>query len=297
MNISMARRPAFSSGRVAPFLRRLLLYVVIAFGAVAFAIPFLWQLRTAFMPPWQLYIWPPEWIPRPFILKWFGRAFTPLYQGSLDQWLWNSFVISTLAAFGATMSSALVGFSFARLRFPGRHVLFLVVLATMILPRHVLLIPTYLLFAKLGWVGSYKPLIVPTYLAPAFYVFLLRQFFMTIPKELDDSAAIDGCSPLGLFLRIHLPLSVSALGVAMILQFTAMWNSFLLPLLYLRDARQFPVSIGLQMLNYGYAKGQAGSEIQIVMAAAVLSILPPITLFFFAQRHFVQGIVITGIKG
>jgi len=163
----------------------------------------------------------------------------------------------------------------------------------MILPLHVRLVPTYLLFSLLGWVRTYKPLIIPAFFAPAFHVFLLRQFFMTIPKDMDDAAYIDGCSPLGLFTRIHLPMSLPALGVVLIFQFTGMWNEFLQPLLYVREARRFPVAVGLRMFQTQFYQ----TRVQALMCASLVSIIPPIILFFMAQRHFVQGIVLTGVKG
>jgi len=250
------------------------------------------------MPRTQVYRFPPEWIPEEIRGEFFGIVFQYVKSGgaagySFPGWLRNSFYLSTVTAVGAVLSSSLVGFAFARLRFRGREILFIVVLSTMILPQHVRLIPTYLLFSRLGWVGTYKPLIVPTYFAPAFFVFLLRQFFMQIPREMDDAAYIDGCSPLGLFFRIHLPLSLPVLGVVMIFQFNGMWNNFFGPLLYIRDVAKYPVSIGLRYFQGRFRQ----TQIQSLMAASLISLIPPIVLFFFAQRRMIQGIVITGIKG
>lgn len=279
-------------------LNRVALYVAVIIGAIAFGLPFLWMVRTSVMPKLQVYRFPPEWIPEELRWEFFGVVFASIkYGGSVEysfpRWLQNSFYLSTVTAIGAVLSSSLVGFAFGRLRFRGRDALFLVLLSTMILPQHVRLIPTYLLFSKLGWVGTYKPLIVPTYFAPAFFVFLLRQFFMQIPREMDDAAYIDGCSPLGLFFRIHLPLSLPALGVVMIFQFNGMWNNFFLPLLYIRDIAKYPVAIGLRYFQGRFRQ----TQIQALMAASLISLIPPILLFFFAQRRMIQGIVITGIKG
>jgi len=243
------------------------------------------------MPSWQVNRFPPEWIPAELLFEFYPALFTS--GQPYGHWLWNSFALSSLTAFGAVLSSAIVGFAFARLRFRGRNALFVVVLATMIMPWHVRLIPTYLLFSKLGWVGSYKPLVWPSFFAPAFSVFLLRQFFMQIPREMDDAAYIDGCSPLGLFARIHVPLSLPALGVVMIFQFNGMWNDFLGPLLYLRTKDKYPIAVGLQFLQGQYKD----ANIQLLMVGSLISIIPPITLFFFTQRQMIQGIVITGIKG
>jgi len=160
------------------------------------------------------------------------------------------------------------------------------------LPGQVRLIPTYLLFTRLHWVNTFMPLFVPAWFGPAFDIFLLRQFFMTIHRELDDAARIDGCGYFGLYWRIALPLSLPALGVVAIFNFTFNWNDFMGPLIYLGDVRKYTVALGLRLLQ-----GQLYTDLQAVMSAAVLSLLPVLIVFFLAQRHFVQGIVITGVKG
>jgi ABC-type glycerol-3-phosphate transport system permease component len=276
-------------------LYRVGLYLLVTVGAIAFGLPFLWMIRTTVMPSTQVFRFPPEWIPNQVVWHYYTDVFKYQLVGGVtfQRWIWNSFVLSTLSSIGVVVSSSIVGFSFARLRFPAKDVLFMVLLATMILPFHVRLIPTYLLFSKLNWVGTYKPLLVPMFFAPAFSVFLLRQFLMQIPREMDDSAYIDGCSPLGVYFRIHLPLSLPALGVTMIFQFNGMWNNFTEALLYLRDAPLYPVALGLRFYQGQFRE----TNIQLLMCASLISILPPIVLFFLAQRHMVQGIVITGVKG
>jgi len=268
---------------------RAALYTAVIIGAVIFGIPFYWMVRTAFMPAWQVYIFPPEWIPAEFHPENFLAPFEVFPFGA---WFLNSGLVAVLSTLGAVLSSALVGFSFARLRFPFRDAIFLLVLATIILPEHVRIIPTYLLFAGLGWVDTYLPLIVPKWFAPAFHVFLLRQFFLTIPKEMDDAAFIDGCSPWSLFWRIHVPLSVPALGVVAIFQFNYEWNDFLHPLIYVHQVNDFTIALGLNLF-----RGQLALNLQDLMAASLLAILPTILLFFLAQRYFVQGIVVSGVKG
>lgn len=268
---------------------RFLLYVAIIAGAVIFAIPFYWMLRTSVMPTTQVYLFPPEWWPERF--EWHHFK-TPFAVFPFAKFFVNSTYIAIASAVGTALSASMVGFSFARLRFPLRDFLFVIVLATMILPEHVRLVPTYLLYVKLGWIGTYLPLIVPTWLAPAFYVFLLRQFFMTIPKEMDDSAYIDGCSPLGLFWRIHLPLSIPALGVVCIFMITYQWNDFLHPLIYIQGVSNYTVALGLRLFE-----GHLTNNMQALMAASILGVLPTIVMFFFAQRYFVQGIVVSGVKG
>jgi ABC-type glycerol-3-phosphate transport system permease component len=283
---------------------RALVYVLVAIGGVVFAIPFLWMVRTVFMPASQIWTIPPEWIPERIYLGAFDRLFNLNWKnasGVADTvaeefrvYMWNSFTYSTLSAIGAMISSAFVGFGFARLRFPGRDKMFVLLLATMILPTHVRIVPTYYLFAKMHWVGTYKPLVIPAYFGPAFFVFLVRQFFMTIPREMDDAAVIDGCNPLNLFLRVHLPLCLPAIGIVGIFQYNGAWNDFFGPLLYVRTKPMAPIAVGLQLLNDTLTYG---GDFQTLMAMSLLSIIPPIALFFVAQRRFIEGIVITGVKG
>ena len=270
-------------------LYRLLLYGAVILGGLIFAIPFYWMLRTSVMPTTQVYLFPPEWWPERF--EWHHFK-TPFAVFPFAKFFLNSTFIAIGSAVGAALSSSVVGFSFARLRFPLRDIMFVVVLATMILPEHVRLVPTYLLFVQLDWIGTYKPLIIPNWFGPAFYVFLMRQFFMTIPRELDDSAMIDGCNPIGLFWRIHLPLSLPALGVVIIFMVTSQWNDFLYPLIYIQGVSNYTVALGLRLFE-----GHMTNNMQALMAASILGVLPTIILFFFAQRYFVQGIVISGVKG
>jgi len=270
-------------------LQRFLLYVVVTIGGIIFVVPFYWMIRTSVMPAWQIYIFPPEWIPAELH---FENFLAPFAVFPFGRWFINSFIVAGLGTLGTVISCAIVAFSFARLRMPYKDVLFVIVLTTMILPETVRLVPTYLLFAKLGWVDTFKPLIVPNWFAPAFHVFLLRQFFLTIPKELDDAALIDGCNPIGLLFRIHLPLSTPALGVVAIFHFTFTWNDFLYPLIYLNSINKLTVSLGLRLFQ-----GQLALRMQDLMSASLLVVLPTIIVFFIAQRYFVQGIVISGVKG
>ena len=192
------------------------------------------------------------------------------------------------------MSCSVVAFSFARLHWPGRNLLFLVLLATMMLPEQVTLIPTFVLFRQLGWVNTILPLVVPAFFARnAFYVFLLRQFFMTIPLELDDAARLDGAGHFGIYWHIALPLSKPALAVSALMFAQFKWKEFLAPLIYLNDSDMYTVAIGLRtFINNDY-----GTEWQLAMAANVVFMLPLILVFFFAQKYFIQGVVISGVKG
>lgn len=268
---------------------RLLLYLAILIGAVIFALPFYWMIRTALMPKWQVYQFPPQWIPAEFVWSNFKNPFKVFH---FELWFLNTVIIAVASMIGTTLTASVTGFSFARLRFPLRDTLFVIVLATMILPEHIRLIPNYLLYTKLGWVDTFMPLIVPNWFAPAFFVFLLRQFFLTIPRDYDDAAYIDGCNPLNLFWRIHLPLSMPALGVVNIFMLTFIWNDFLNPLIYIHKEPQFTVALGLRLFQ-----GRMANNMQDLMAASLIAILPTLIVFFFAQRYFVQGIVVSGVKG
>ncbi len=271
-------------------LQRFLLYLVVLWGAIIFAIPFYWMIRTAVMPAYQVNLYPPQWWPDSFHFTNFRSPFVGPFPFS--RWFANSATISVMSSLGVILSASLVGFGFARLHFPLRNVLFIVVLSTMMLPEHIRLIPTFLLFKSLGWINSFLPLIVPNWFAPPFHVFLMRQFFMTIPREMDDAAKIDGCGYLGIYGRIHMPLSLPVLGVSAIYQFTFTWNDFLHPLVYLQQVDNYTVALGLRLFE-GYMR----SNMQDMMAAALMAVMPTIVIFFVAQRYFIQGIVITGVKG
>jgi ABC-type glycerol-3-phosphate transport system permease component len=270
-------------------LRLAFLLLLTAAGAVIFAAPLAWMLSTAFKPPEEVWLMPPKWIPgrlewRNFVTPWETMPFMTYYK--------NTVILVVFNIIGAMVSNSIVAFGFARVRFPGRGILFLLVLSTMMLPGHVTLIPSYVLFSRLGWTNSFKPLIVPTYLGSAFHIFLLRQFFMTISPELDDAARIDGCGWLGIFGRVILPLAKPALGVVAIFTFTGNWNNFFGPLIYLNSPKFYPIALGLQLM-----REREQTNMQLVMAMTVVSLIPVITLFFVAQRYFIQGIVITGVKG
>ncbi len=271
-------------------LQRTLLYLVVFGGAIVFAIPFYWMIRTAVMPSYQVNLYPPQWWPDSFHFTNFRSPFIGPFPFS--QWFLNSAIIAGMSSLGVILSASLVGFGFARLRFPLRNTLFILVLSTMMLPEHIRLIPTYLLFVELKWVNSFLPLIVPNWFAPPFHVFLMRQFFMTIPREMDDAAKIDGCGYLGIYGRIHMPLSLPVLGVSAIYQFTFTWNDFLHPLVYLQEVNNYTIALGLRLFE-GYMR----SNMQDMMAAALMAVMPTIVIFFVAQRYFIQGIVITGVKG
>ncbi|NOZ27784.1 MAG: carbohydrate ABC transporter permease [Chloroflexi bacterium] len=287
---SMARSWQRFRANPSRILLRVLLYILLVIGAVIFAMPFVWMVRTSVMPGWQAYAFPPQWIParidwsnwrRP----WEDYPFALFFRNSAFYAIGN--------VTGSVISTSIAAYAFARLKFRGRDVLFIMVLSTMMLPFQVTLIPQYVLFTKLGWVNTYKPLIVPAWLAASgFNIFLFRQYYMTIPRDLDEAAKIDGCSLFGIYWRILLPLSMPAFGVVAIQQFTFAWNNFMGPLIYLNHQEKFTVSLALRLFQTHYTL-----DMQALMAATIVALIPVITLFFIAQRYFVQGIVITGVKG
>jgi len=267
------------------------IHVVLLVGAIIVMIPLAWMLSTSLKAPHQVKKFPPIWIPNPIVFSNYVTAVT-IFPVSFLIFVRNSLFMSLANVVGSVMSNSIVAFAFARLRFRGSRILFPVVLSTMMLPQQVTMIPLFILFSKLGWVNTYKPLIIPQFFANAYFIFLMRQFYATIPRELDDAAKIDGCSILGLFFRIMLPLSKPALGIMAIFEFSGSWNWFLGPLIYLSRMETFPLAIALSYLRATYRI--LWSELMVV---SFIAMLPPLILFFVAQRSYIQGIVISGVKG
>ena len=272
------------------YVGRVVLYLIVVVGSVVFAMPFLWMVRTSVMPGWQIDIFPPQWIPAELHFENWARPWGMLPFGAFFK---NTIILAFGSMLGTVASTSIVAYGFARLRFRGRGVLFLLVLSTMMLPPQVTLIPRYFIFARLGWIDSLKPLIVPQWLgASAYNIFLLRQYMMTIPHEYDEAAIIDGASLWGIFWRIIVPLSLPAFGVIAIQHFTWAWNDFMGPLIYLNRLENYTVSIGLRLFQT-----RLTLEMESLMAATIMSTIPILIVFFFAQRYFIQGIVISGVKG
>ncbi len=287
IGIGTARTSVKRARRIQVFL----IHTLLIAGGIIVMIPLAWMLSTSLKPPHQITKFPPIWIPDPFVWSNYVRAVT-IFPVSFLVFVRNSMYMSLMITLGTVLSNAIVAFAFARLSFRGSRVLFFIVLSTMMLPQQVTMIPLFILFSRIGWVNTYNPLIVPHFFANAYFVFLLRQFYTTIPRELDDAARIDGCGVIGLFLRILLPLSKPALGITAIFAFTWSWNEFLGPLIYLSRMETYPLAIALSFLRA--AHGVLWSELMVV---SFIAMLPPVLLFFVAQKHYIQGIVITGVKG
>ena len=281
----LTRRLRRTAGEVAVHL------VLIPMVAL-FMLPLAWMLSTSLKNSSGVFAFPPQWIPDPIQWENYGQAMTVLPFG---RFFLNTAILTFSAMFGQLLTCSLVAFSFARLRWKGRHTLFIIVLTTMMLPNQVTLIPTFLIFRQLGWLDTFLPMIVPAFFAGGpFLIFLMRQFFMTLSPELDDAARIDGASTFGIYWRIILPLAKPVLIAAAIFSFEAHWNDFFRPLIYLQSSRNYTLSLGLHAFNSNYGQG---TDWHLLMAASLVVMLPVILVFFFAQRYFIQGVVFSGVKG
>ena len=271
-------------------------HVVLIGLSLIFIFPFLWLLDTAIKPIEETMKQPPVWIPTKF--QW-NNFYDAMKYGS-DQlgyipflvYAQNTIMLCVLVVSGTVISNSIVAYSFARLRWKGRDVIFAITLATMMVPFPVLMVPTFALFKHLDWIGTFRPLWVPAWFGRAFSIFLLRQFFKTIPFELSEAAKIDGASEWCIFRKIILPLCKPALAVVALFSFMGTWNDFLGPLIYLLRQKTFTLSLGLQF----YQSHAGGTEWNLQMAATAIVILPVLILFFFAQKVFIKGIAVTGIK-
>jgi multiple sugar transport system permease protein len=303
------------------FLQRLLIYTLLLLGAIACLLPLLWMISTGLKPIDQTMAMPPTWLPyRLYVEK--NGALTEIQQADVDKYpadkivkktaprwenfanairymkyfplyLKNTLVLCFLTVVGTVSSSALAAYGFSRVEWRGRDKMFMVCLATMMVPFPVVMVPVYCMFRWLGWIGTLKPLWVGSFFAGAFNVFLLRQFFMTIPKDLSEAARIDGCSEFRIFWQIILPLCRPALMVVALFQFMYTWNDFIGPLIYLTNQKDYTLALGLQF----FQSQNGGTEWHYLMAASTLVALPIILLFFFTQKTFIEGISMTGIKG
>ena len=268
---------------------------LLALGFV-FSIPVLWVVTTSFKGQGGIFTYPIEWIPTPIVWSNYPRLLEVLmFSGwpGIVLFFRNTFFISILATLGTLTSSILVAYSFARLQWPERNLLFSLSLATMMLPTVVILIPTFLLFRDLKWLNTFMPMIVPFWFAvQGFYIFLLRQFFLGLPVELEEAARIDGADSLRILWQIVVPLSRPAIITVSIFSFLQHYTEFLTPLLYLNAVEKFPMALGMRMFQGTYT-----NDWPLMMAASAVFILPTVILFLIAQRHFIQGIQLTGLAG
>jgi ABC-type glycerol-3-phosphate transport system permease component len=272
-------------------LHRGLATLLILCGAAVVLVPFWWMVRTSLMSMGEIFIQPIRWIPTEVLWHNYVDAWTA---GPFTRYSWNSIRVSFLATAGTVITASLTAYGFARLRAPGRDIIFIVLLSTLMLPNVVTLVPTYLLFRYLGWLDTYMPLIAPYWFGGgAFYIFLLRQFLMTLPRELDEAATIDGCGYFGTYWRIIVPLSLPGHATIAIFAFYAHWNEFFVPLIYLNSFEKYTLPVGLRFFQGAYNVIQW----HWLMAVSLIVMLPCLLIFLLVQRHFVQGVVLTGIKG
>lgn len=257
--------------------------------AILFLIPLLWMLSSSLKPTYQIFETPPRWIPNPPRWENYTEALTTL---PFALYIRNTAVITLLTIVGHLLSCTLIAYAFARLQAPGRDALFVVMLATMMLPYPVTMTPLYVIFNRLGWINTILPLTAPAFFGSAFYIFLMRQFFMTIPRDFEDAARIDGANTIQIIGRIMAPMAMPALATVTIFTFQATWNDFLAPLIYLQRPDLYTVTLGLQFFRSTYTTNWA-----YLMAASLVTTLPVIVVFFAAQRYFIEGITLTGVKG
>ncbi|MGI6209714.1 MAG: carbohydrate ABC transporter permease [Anaerolineae bacterium] len=274
-------------------LRRVLKPVVVhgflIAASLVMALPFIWMVLSSLKAQPEIFIFPPRWLPR-----------TPLWSNYIEvtrampfTWFtYNSLKIAFLNVIGQVLSASLAAYAFARLRFPGREAMFLTWLGCMMIPGQVTLIPQFILFRSFGWLDTHLPLVIPSFFGSAFGTFLLRQFFMTIPMELEDAAIVDGCSRFRIYWNIMMPLAKPALATLAVFTFMGSWNNLLGPVIYLTTYKKLTLPVGL-----AFFRGQYGTEWALLMAGATISVIPIIILYMVAQQYFVQGVVMSGIKG
>jgi ABC-type glycerol-3-phosphate transport system permease component len=284
-----ASRP-WTRARVMKIVSKAMVYLVLLLGSMVFILPFIWMVSSSLKTQTEIFIFPPNFIPRALLWENYPKALTA---APFSQYFLNSIFVSSMVVLGTVISSSMVGYGFARVRGWGRNVLFGIVLATMMLPNQVTMIPTFIIFRNLGWVNTFAPLTIPHFFGGAFNIFLFRQFFMSISNDISDAAKIDGCNHFNIYWRIIMPMSTPVLMTVAILAFFWSWNDLLGPLIYLNAQRLYTVPLGLTMFQQAYS---IQTPWHYLMAASVVAVLPLILTFFLVQRFFIQGIVFIGVK-
>ncbi|MCY4521649.1 MAG: carbohydrate ABC transporter permease [Caldilineaceae bacterium] len=274
---------------VSRYVEKALIYCALLAGAAVLMIPLWWMLSTSVKHPKEVFAFPPTLLPEQFM----WNNYTDLFiKAPFHIYIFNTTYLVIMDLIGTLFTASMVGYAFARLRWRGRDIFFVITLATMMLPATVLLIPRFIIFNEIGWTNSFKPLWVPAFFGYAFFIFLMRQFYATIPHELDSAARIDGASEFGVWWRILAPLTKPALAACGIFTFNATWNDVLGPLIYLTSESKSTLALGLMQF-----RGPHRTDWHYLMAASVVAMLPVLIIFFFAQKYFIQGVTITGIKG
>lgn len=294
--LSAPRAPTAGIGgvRLQQAVRMIPTFLVVLVLAAAFGLPFLWAVLTSLKVPREIFIFPPTWLPE--APQW-SNYIEVFRQAPLALFFWNSLKVTVLTGIGQILSASLVAYGFARFRFPGRNILFLVMLSTLMLPPQITIIPTFLLFKWLGWLDQLRSLYIPPWFGGgAFAIFLFRQFFLTIPREFDEAAKIDGANSLWIFFRVLTPLSVPVFVTMGIFSFLGSWNDFFGPLIFLNTTEKFTLALGLTYFQRVVSLGGQATE-HLMMAASIIMTLPCLLVFILLQRYWIQGIVMSGIKG
>jgi multiple sugar transport system permease protein len=263
-------------------------YVVLGIGAVVTLFPFFWMLVTAFKPLSEVRIFPPTILPAHFTLTNFGDIF---HQYPIASFLANSVIISSLSTVGTLVSCMLAAYTLAWLRFPGRNILFMLVIATLLLPYPARMIPIFIEMVQLHWINTFLPLIVPSFFGSAYGIFLLRQFFMGIPRDLAEAASMDGCGPLRVLWHVYIPLSKPAFAALAVVTFVTNWNDLIAPLIFINEPQKMPIAVGLAFFN-----SQGEALWSWLMAASVVSVVPLLIVYILAQRFIIEGMTFTGVK-
>lgn len=269
--------------------QRILIYLLMSMIAFIFLVPMFWMLSTSLKDDDAAFAWPPQWIPDDPQWENYVTAFT-LYP--LGRFLLNTLFLVMVCILGGVFSVPLVAYGFARLRFPGKKVLFILVLGTMMVPLHAMLIPLFTMFKRLRMIDTYWPLILPYIFGNPFFIFLMIQYIKSLPKDLDDAARIDGVGTFGILYRIILPLCIPVLTILVAYTFLWVWNEFLRPLIFINSFEKFPIQLGLAMFRQ-----QFNIKWNLLMAATLVSIIPILVVYFFIQRHLIGGIATVGLKG
>lgn len=291
MTTTTAAAPAAVSRKVRPgeLAQKIVSYVLLLIGAMFICVPFLWMLSTSFKEKGQVYSYPPKWIPDP--IKW--DNYRTMFENShLFRGFMNTLIVIIPPIVVGLFVCALSAYAFAKLQFPGRDKLFMILIGTMMIPAAVTMIPAFIMFKNFGWVDTWKPLMIPGMFGAPVVIFFLRQFIMQLPDELDDAAKIDGMTPFGIFIKIVIPLTKPALITQAILSFNNGYNDYLGPLIYLNSPEKYTLQLELASFTSYYT-----SEWTYIMAGATVALVPTVILYIFCQRYFIEGIALTGIKG
>jgi multiple sugar transport system permease protein len=283
-DLNWKRRPGQAS-------RVVVTYLLLAFGAFVFLLPLFWLISTALKSQPEVYVFPPEFFPKSFLWQNFIKAWT-YPKTNFPLWTLNTLFITFLNVIAQVFAAAWVAYGFARIKFPGRDIWFMLVLASIMLPGAVVLIPLFVLYSKIGWLDTFAPLTVPVFFGGgAFNIFLLRQFFKSIPIELEEAAIIDGANRFRILLQIVLPLSKPVLATVAVFAFQGVWNDFYGPLIYLSSVDHYTLALGVNSF-----KGLYSTEIPLMMAVSTMMVVPMIIVFFFAQKQMIRGVILSGIK-